>query len=138
MTFWSLLRQSEGAPLASGLPPVSSFTGVAPSDLIAFGEGLVTVRNQAVGRLQQDASTSTSVALGTALILLNTAQVTLSAFTSNIAASPVGMLNLERLEMTVGIERGGLIATVPLAPEERPLSCRRSGRSPQGVHQHRH
>jgi hypothetical protein len=120
MTFWSLLRQYEGAPLASGLPPVSSFTGVAPSDLIAFGEGLVTVRNQAVERFQQDASTSTSVELGTALILLNTAQVTLTAFTSNIAASPVGMLNLERLEMTpVGIERGGLIATVPLAPKER-------------------
>jgi hypothetical protein len=120
MTFWSLLRQYEGTPLASGLPPVSSFTEIAPGDLTAFGNGLLTVRKQAVESLQQGASTNTSTALGAALILLNTAQVTTSAFNGSMTTSPVGMLNLERLEMTpVGIERGGLIATVPLAPKER-------------------
>jgi hypothetical protein len=120
MTFWSLLRQFEGTPLASELPPASAFVGVASSDLVAFGDGLIAVRKQAVQGLQQDASASAEGTLGSALILLNTAHVTYETFKKNVAATPVGMLNLERLEMTpVGIERGGLIATIPLAPKER-------------------
>jgi hypothetical protein len=40
-------------------------------------------------------------------------------FAINTAAQPVGMLNLERIEMTpAGIQRGELIATIPLAPGE--------------------
>ena len=120
MTLWSLLRQYEGTPLASGLPAVSAFIDIAPSDLIAFGNGLITVRKQAVQSLQHVASPDTSVALGTARIMLNMAYVASKSFDSNLASTPVGWLNLERLEMTpVGIERGGLIATIPLAPKER-------------------
>jgi hypothetical protein len=119
MAFWSLLRQYEGTPLASELPSPSAFTDIAPNDLIAFGDGLITVRKQTVQQLQKDDPAGTGLQLGNALIRLNAAHVMGSTFKANMAAAPVGMLNLERLEMTpVGIERGGLIATVPLAPME--------------------
>jgi hypothetical protein len=52
--------------------------------------------------------------------LKNAAIVATQNFEANISATPIGMLNLERLEMKpAGIERGGLIATIPLAPKER-------------------
>ncbi|MEU4585520.1 hypothetical protein AB0F92_26055 [Kitasatospora aureofaciens] len=42
-----------------------------------------------------------------------------AAYDHNAAVEPIGMLNLERLEMApAGIERGELVATVPLAPLE--------------------
>lgn len=43
----------------------------------------------------------------------------LDTFTKAINVSPIGMLNLERIEMEpAGIERGELVATIPLAPGE--------------------
>jgi hypothetical protein len=62
----------------------------------------------------------TAGATGNAANLLNSARVALSSLRFNIAATPIGMLNLERLEMTpAGIQRGELIATIPLAPLEK-------------------
>ncbi len=129
VNFWSLLRQFEGTPLASELPSPSAFADINASDLTAIGNGLVTIRKQAVERLQQatpaaalatDAKAPAAVspqALGSAISLHNAAIVFLKGF---ITVSPIGVLNLERLEMTpAGIERGGLIATIPLAPKER-------------------
>ena len=51
--------------------------------------------------------------------LMSFAHASLHAFTQAIKISPIGMLHLERLEMTsVGVERGELLGTVPLAPKE--------------------
>ena len=133
---WALLRQFEGIALVSQLPAPSEFIAIADSDLIAFCSGLVAIRQQVVQRLQNaaavprvsdnkvtDANASAAVsaqALGFAYSLLNSVQITMKGLTSSITVSPLGMLNLERLEMTpAGIERGGLIATIPLAPKER-------------------
>ncbi|MFF2142396.1 hypothetical protein [Kitasatospora sp. NPDC058190] len=42
-----------------------------------------------------------------------------AAYDHNAAVTPIGLLNLERLEMApAGIERGELVATIPLAPLE--------------------
>ena len=130
--FWSLLQQFEGTPLASQLPPASSFGNVTDGDLSAFGNALVTIRQQAVQSLQQAKATAPSattvsvapaaepLSVGSAMDLLNTSIVAGNAFSANLNAMPIGMLNLERLEMTpTGIERGGLLATIPLAPRER-------------------
>jgi hypothetical protein len=128
--FWSLLQQFEGTPLVSQLPSPSALTNIAEANLIAFGNGLTAVRKQAVEHLQQiPASTApqgTSQApaetqsLAIATNLLNTSSIATNAFTGNTSTSNVGMLNLERLEMTpAGVERGGLLATIPLAPKER-------------------
>jgi hypothetical protein len=131
MTFWSLLRQYEGAPLASELPAANTFIDIAPSDLLAFADGLITVRKQAVQRLQETDSPDTSAPLGRALVLLNKAHSSSKSFNSNSQSTPVGWLNLERLEMTpVGIERGGLLATIPLARRKSGhSSCKKNGRS---------
>jgi hypothetical protein len=119
-SLWALLRQFEGTPIASGLPPLSAFRDVLATDLTAFGERLRTLRQQTVERLQGNAPTGVGTELGSALIALNAANVASQTLANNLQTSPVGMLNLERLEMTpAGIERGGLIATVPLAPKER-------------------
>jgi hypothetical protein len=57
---------------------------------------------------------------GLALLLLNTGLVATNAFSQSADATPIGMLNLERLEMTpAGIERGELLATICLAPLEQ-------------------
>jgi len=64
--------------------------------------------------------TATQIDLGTAQHLLNLVAVANKGLDINIAATPIGMVNLERLEMApAGIERGELIATIPLAPGER-------------------
>lgn len=131
--FWSILQQFEGTPLVSQLPSPSIFANFAEADLIAFGNGLTTVRKQAVLRLQQEtaappaaspggaAQTPTgSRALSVAQNYLNTSSVATNAFTANTSTSNMGMLNLERLEMTPdGVERGALLATISLAPKER-------------------
>ncbi len=117
---WTLLRQFEGSPIASSVPRTSEFTNVSASELTAFGQGLKALRQQRVQRLKESDADASGAELGAALIALNGANVGMSAFQNNSQSSAVGMLNLERLEMTpAGIERGGLIATIPLAPRER-------------------
>jgi hypothetical protein len=129
----TLLRQFESPQLASQLPSPSALVNIAHADLADFGQALLSVRQQAVkqinatGAQAPNALNSLSVkatiaplSLGWAMNQLNTGVVAVNQFGANIAATPMGMLNLERLEMTpAGIERGGLIATIPLAPKER-------------------
>jgi hypothetical protein len=52
--------------------------------------------------------------------LVHSAAIAINGLQANVTASPLGMLNLERLEMTpAGIERGELLATICLAPMEQ-------------------
>ena len=129
--FWSLLQQFEGAPLVSQLPSPSAFANISAADLVTFGKGLVVVRKQAVQQLQplqpsnpasgaSAATTTATQSLSLAQNLLNSSSVATNSFSINASTSNMGMLNLERLEMTPdGVERGGLLATIPLAPKER-------------------
>jgi hypothetical protein len=134
----TLAQKFEGTPLPSALPAAAQFSNVADADLIAFGGSLVNLRQQAATAAVTTPATTiqaTTAASGgtapvaldrsaSALNLANTALVATHAFSSNSssAVSPIGMLNLERIEMTpAGIERGGLIATIPLAPKERTV-----------------
>ncbi|MFL6690310.1 MAG: type II secretion system protein GspG [Alphaproteobacteria bacterium] len=51
--------------------------------------------------------------------MITFAKGALDTFTNAISVSPIGMLHLERIEMApAGIERGELVATIPLAPGE--------------------
>jgi len=60
------------------------------------------------------------MAVGAATNLYNTALNAAGVLAQNGALPPIGLLNLEQLEMTpAGVQRGGLLATVPLAPQER-------------------
>ncbi|MEV5491078.1 hypothetical protein AB0L47_24280 [Streptomyces bobili] len=85
---------------------IESLTTLRAEDLRSFGEALVEMRGQAAQTPEDRRH-------------LEAARAALATFRVNTAAPPVGMLNLERLEMTpAGIERGELIATIPLAPHE--------------------
>ena len=112
-----LLTPFEGAPIPSQLPSPTQFAAVAASSLTAFGRAVVELRTQALQRL------SAGSAPGDAAIALNAVNagtIAINWFEASVTATPIGALNLERLEMTpVGIERGGLIATIPLAPLEK-------------------
>jgi hypothetical protein len=127
---WSLLKQFEGTLLSAQLPAVSAFANIPVSDLITLGNALVALRQQAVELLQQPVAPAADVkkverpggaqSVGAALNLLNTAIIGVKGLATDSSTSPIGMLNLERLEMTpAGVERGGLLATIPLAPKER-------------------
>jgi len=129
----TLLRQFESPQLASQLPDPSAFVNIDQTDLAAFGQALLSVRQRAVKQISAPGSqtpiarnaTNTEMinappSMGWAMNQLNTGIVAVNQFGANTAVTPLGMLNLERLEMTpAGIERGGLIATIPLAPKER-------------------
>src|ERR1035437_4008047 len=95
---------------------------VSVSDLIDFGNGLVSLRTAAVKKATSAAGvqSDSDLAVGNAIVAANAAQVATSALSQTGAVPPIGMLNLESLQMTpAGIERGGLLATIPLAPGER-------------------
>ena len=126
----SLLKQFEGTPLPSRLPSPAAFANVSNDDLLAFGNALVATRQRSLANTQPPPPATANAAgsgnLGAGqpgdaqLNRLNTALVNTKSFSSGAATSRIGMMNLERLEMTpAGIERGALIATIPLAPKER-------------------
>jgi hypothetical protein len=49
------------------------------------------------------------------------------------------MLNLERIEMSpAGLERGELLATIPLAPKERTSVVQKEWSHHSGIHVHRY
>lgn len=112
---FTLLKQFEGSPLPGRLPPASAFASIPVADFVSFGNALASVRAKRLADLSSDDPT-----VGTATNLLNTALNATAALADSGALPPIGMLNLERLEMTpAGVQRGALLATVPLAPQER-------------------
>ena len=115
----ALLSGFEGPPIPSLLPKPSEFVNVPASDLIVFGRSLVALRTEHVDALQAQSGVDQAT-LGAAINDLNAAVVATDALTADGAIAPIGLLNLESLQMTpAGIERGALIATIPLAPGER-------------------
>ena len=62
---------------------------------------------------------ATTTQLGQARQRVRNAAIAVGAPAANTQATLLGMLNLERLEMApAGLQRGELIATIPLAPLE--------------------
>ena len=97
---------------------------VPTQDLVEFGQRLIEQRTaDAVRREPRDRDVAIAGldARGYAVdpALIGAAKSALDTFTSMLKISPVGMLHLERIEMApAGIERGELLATIPLAPGE--------------------
>jgi hypothetical protein len=108
----------EQAQLASTVPSPSAFLAVPIHDLGEFSAALVNHRKAAAAVPNAVRSSD----IGHSLYLQHIATVTNQALASLLLTNrtaPIGMLNLERLEIfPSGIERGELIGTVPLAPLE--------------------
>ena len=133
-----LLKSFEGSPMPSELPPPSTFAPISVRALRTFGAALKEIRKQAVAQGSPGPHTASPAAarlpiqgrptavvtaspveLGTRLYLLHVATIANKAFEFHSGQTPIGMLNLERIEMApAGIQRGELIATIPLAPLE--------------------
>jgi hypothetical protein len=111
------LRSFE-APLVPALRPgIADVAAVPTAELIAFSQALVDMRTRQAQALDRgDPSPLRAMRLMQAL---NTAVVAAQSLKVANDIQPIGMLNLERIEMVpAGIERGELVATIPLAPGE--------------------
>jgi hypothetical protein len=140
--FWELIARYEGQPLPSALPAVSAFAEIPSSTLLDFGKALAIIRENQVSSLKSDmleqhnalrdlqtraadigfltAIEPLSLELVQATDRWNSVNIANKVFERTVHATPVGMLNLERIEMVPeGIQRGELIATIPLAPNEK-------------------
>ncbi|KAG8531931.1 uncharacterized protein KY384_003567 [Bacidia gigantensis] len=123
----SLLRSFEGKKLPLEYPSPTTLADISSSQLLEFGKRLLSVRQAALEKARRSThervgKDQVSQLLGHHYNLVQSAQVASAAFSSHITVSPVGMLNLERLEMApAGIEKGELLATIPLAPREKTI-----------------
>jgi hypothetical protein len=136
---WDLLEQYEPALVPALRPSPSFLVDISLEDLQTVGKLLVASRTtelttvleqkarltepvevDAVSEAVPMSSVSdiaTQIALAQSLV--TTAKGALDTFTNGLKISPIGMLHLERIEMApAGIERGELVATIPLAPHE--------------------
>jgi hypothetical protein len=124
------LKTLEGSPIPSQLPSPSVFASAPAPTLQAFGMAIVQIRQEAYTRLKQQQlvdgrpnellQAPLNSEAARALNMLNAASVATKGFAEAFKITPIGLLNLERIEMTpVGIERGELVATIPLAPLEK-------------------
>jgi hypothetical protein len=136
---WSVLQGFEAAsPENVAEPPLTALAPIATDVLSGFGKTLIDVRSggpesaaagwtgpRVVGGQKplaapEELKAESRPGLAKAFNLVAVAKRALSGFEDVVAVAPIGMLNLERLDMTpAGIERGELIATIPLAPGEQ-------------------
>lgn len=112
----ALMAQSESSVPATLLQPSrTQFARMPASELEEFTRALIDVRSE---RLDEVGRGGPVAEMGRAIMGLNGALLAQQELART--APPVGMLNLERIEMApAGIERGELIATIPLAPGEQ-------------------
>ncbi|MGW9122935.1 hypothetical protein ACWGRV_41205 [Streptomyces sp. NPDC055663] len=104
-------------PLVPSLTPSLAAVSEVPSEeLKEFASELVDLRSAQMAWAQERRS---ELEVGRSAQALNSAIVALRGLEVSASTPPVGMLNLERIEMAPsGVERGGLVATIPMAPFE--------------------
>jgi hypothetical protein len=113
---FDLVRSFEAPVLPVLRPGISAVASIPAGELAVFAKMLVALRAEQVRAAPARVPTET---VGRMLQLLNAAVVATRAFETYTVAQPIGMLNLERIEMVpAGVERGELVATIPLAPGE--------------------
>jgi len=113
----TLLQAFAAPPVPALLPRMSEVAAVPGGELQAVADALVELRSEQLQRAQDPRHGEAE--LGLRMQSLQSAVVATQVFALNMAQQPIGMLNLERIEMTpAGLQRGELIATIPLAPGE--------------------
>jgi hypothetical protein len=115
-TTFDVLRAYEESPVPALRPDATSIARIPADELTLIAEALIEMRAE---RLRRAEATRSSDAIGQSSQALNTAVVALRGLRVNTTTPPLGMLNLERIEMVPnGIQRGELVSTIPLAPGE--------------------
>ncbi|WP_103653283.1 hypothetical protein [Bacillus thuringiensis] len=122
-SIWNTLQSFEGRPMPSLLPSPAKLAPIPTSILLDFGKAVVASRKRALEKISQPVSDDISNSVTTtsdvarAMNFVNSAVRALNGFESNVTVHPIGMLNLEMTP--AGIEKGELLATIPLAPGEQ-------------------
>ncbi len=114
---------SGGAPGASPNKPITGRPEMARISIQPAPPGLnrmtATTSSPLPGQVATTTGPSPATQRAVVLSMVTFAKGALDTFTNAIAVSPIGMLHLERIEMEpAGVERGELVATIPLAPGE--------------------
>jgi hypothetical protein len=113
----NLFRSFERAVIPSLRPNVSAVAAIPVDELSTFANAVVETRAARIRAVQE--TQLPEEALGAMLRSLHSAVIASRSLEVNTAIQPLGMLNLERIEMVpAGLQRGELIATIPLAPGE--------------------
>lgn len=99
-------------------PSAAQVAEIPSTELASFADELAQLRRAGLAsRMDHDEDVES---LGRAASDLNAVLVAAQTLANSGAAVPIGLLNLERIEMVpAGIERGELVATIPLAPGEQ-------------------
>lgn len=125
------IRSFEGQAASSTRPTVREVARLPTSTLLEFGQAVLESRKAlllggglaAAGAQRPGAALAGELGIPPELnptIDYHNAFTALESFRNAFKVSPIGLLNLERLEMTpAGMQRGELIATIPLAPGEK-------------------
>ncbi|MEO8153647.1 MAG: hypothetical protein ABI605_11300 [Rhizobacter sp.] len=112
-----VFRSFEQPVVPSLRPGIANIAATPASELTRFANALVQMRAQSLKTLQDEKRPSTN--LGVMMQSLNAAVLAARGLANTTVAQPIGLLNLERIEMVpAGIQRGELVATIPLAPGE--------------------
>src|SRR5688572_17169414 len=102
------LRAYEIAPIPALRPDISRVAEIPLQELTAFAQALAAEREMEVRRMSGERAQERSASV---LSKLNAAVVTTRYLVHASTVQPIGLLSLERLEMTpAGIERGELVA----------------------------
>jgi hypothetical protein len=129
---WSALSQFEPRGLAALAPSASAVSPIPVDELVKAGQAVLSHRIEMLDTTTQEQgapargevvrSLNVRTRAPEALLaqsLVTFARGALETFGSAFQVTPIGMLHLERIEMApAGIERGELLATIPLAPQE--------------------
>lgn len=112
-----VMRAFEAPELPALAPRIRDVAAINAAELSIFTQALVEVRTAQLRAVQ--AARATQLELARRMASLQSAVVAARSYQFNMAEQPIGLLNLERIEMTpAGLQRGELIATIPLAPGE--------------------
>ena len=135
---WATLTRFEQQNARVAVPEASSLAPIPTDLLTSFGQTVVAKRSADLAAAQQGAVDSAQPPTANDLItadaaatlynanldrdlaaLVHAAKQAVSTFSAASEISPVGMLHLERIEISpAGVERGELLSTIPLAPGE--------------------
>ncbi|MGI5292883.1 hypothetical protein ACQEVF_57565 [Nonomuraea polychroma] len=111
-----LLKAFEDPLVPSLRPDLTAIARIPARELAAFAEALIDKRTE---QMRSAEAADSPYDVGRSAQALNAAAVALRGLTAGTATPPIGLLNLERIEMVpVGIQRGELVSTIPLAPAE--------------------
>ncbi|MEV8631965.1 hypothetical protein AB0395_09940 [Streptosporangium sp. NPDC051023] len=111
-----LLRAFEDPIVPALRPDGTGISQIPVRELMRFAEALIEKRAEHTKRAE---TADSPYELGQSVQALNAAAVALRGLAANTATPPIGLLNLERIEMVpAGIQRGELVSTIPLAPGE--------------------